>query len=272
VVTVVGMFAYLATGYITSIRLTAIQGFTPLQASLAFVVFNGVSALIQVPIASRLIVRYNPKWVLGGGLLLIAAGDFWMWRIPIETQSVSALVPPLVIAGAGVAFALTAVTAVVINTVPNHLAGMAAGWASLLRDFGFTLGPAVIGAIALSRAANEIGARVASDPDLGHALQNFNGSAANVPIDQRPQVEAAIGAVNSGPLGANAVPATITLPDGSTVPFNPLKETAFHALGSAYSLGYLIVGLCALAAAVIAVVLISGRSHDPLIEPESLND
>jgi MFS family permease len=272
VVTVVGMFAYLATGYITSIRLTAIQGFTPLQASLAFVVFNGVSALIQVPIASRLIVRYNPKWVLGGGLLLIAAGDFWMWRIPIETQSVSALVPPLVIAGAGVAFALTAVTAVVINTVPNHLAGMAAGWASLLRDFGFTLGPAVIGAIALSRAANEIGARVASDPDLVQALQYFNSSAANAPIEQRPQVEAAIGAVNSGPLGANAVPATITLPDGATVPFNPLKETAFHALGSAYSLGYLIVGLCALAAAVIAVVLISGRSHDPLIAPESLND
>jgi MFS family permease len=272
VVTVVGMFSYLATGYITSIRLTAIQGFTPLTASLAFVVLNGVSAVIQVPVASRLIEHYNPKWVLGGGLLLIAAGDFWMWQIPIGNQSVGALVLPLIVAGAGVAFALTAVTAVVINTVPNHLAGMAAGWASLLRDFGFTLGPAVIGAIALSRAANEISSKIASTPALHQALQHFNASAATAPANQRQAVEGAIAAVNSGPLGANAVPATVSLPNGSTVPFNPLKETAFHALGNAYSLGYLLVGLCALAAAVITVFFIRGRSSDALIAPDSLND
>ncbi|GAA2118774.1 MFS transporter [Actinomadura napierensis] len=270
--TVVGMFAYLGTGYITSIRLTAIQGFTPLSASLAFVVFNGVSALIQVPIASRLIERYNPKWVLGAGLLLIAAGDFWMASVSIEHHSIGVLLPPLVIAGAGVAFALTAVTAVVINTVPNHLAGMAAGWASLLRDFGFTLGPAVVGAIALSRAADEISAKVAANPALSAALQKFNASAASTPESQRQAVESAIGAVNSGPLGANGVPATITLPDGTKVPFNPLKDTAFHALGGAYSVGYLIVGICAVAAALIAMLFIAGRAHDPLVSEDSLQD
>jgi Major Facilitator Superfamily len=272
VVTVVGMFCYLGTGYITSIRLTAIQGFTPLRAAIAFMVYNGVAALIQVPVASRLIERYNPKWVLGGGLLLIAAGDFWMWRIPIGTQSVGALVPPLIVAGAGMGFALSAVTAVVINTVPNHLAGMAAGWASLLRDFGFTLGPAVVGAMALGRAANQISSTVTADPALGNALQQFNASAATAPDGQRQALEGAIAAVNSGPLGANAVPGTLSLPDGSTVPFNPLKDTAFHALGSAYSLGYLIVGLCAVAAAVVTVVLIRGRRTDTLVTAESLDD
>lgn len=272
IVTVVGMFTYLGTGYITSIRLTAIQGFTPLKASLAFVVFNGVSAAIQLPIASRLIQKYNPKWILGGGLLLIAVGDFWMASIPITRVSVGALLPPLVIAGAGVAFALTSVTAVVINTVPNHLAGMASGWASLLRDFGFTLGPAVVGAIALSRAANEISAKVASNPTLSAALDQFNASAAKVPEAQRPAVEAAIGAVNSGPLGANGVPGTITLTDGTSVPFNPLQQTAFHALGSAYSLGYLIVGICALVAAVVAMAFIGGTSHDTLLTKDSLRD
>ncbi len=271
VVTVVGMFTYLGTGYITSIRLTAVQGFTPLSASLAFVVFNGVSALIQVPIASRLIERYNPKWVLGGGLLLIAIGDFWMASISIQQHSVGVLLPPLVIAGGGVAFALTAVTAVVINSVPNHLAGMAAGWASLLRDFGFTLGPAVVGAVALSRAANEISVKVASNETLAAALQRFNASAASAPEGQRQAVQGAIGAVNSGPLGANAVPSAITLPDGSAVPFNPLKDTAFHALGNAYSLGYLIVGICAVAAALVAMVFIGGRAHDTLVSEESLN-
>ncbi|KOU57601.1 MFS transporter [Streptomyces sp. MMG1533] len=268
IVTVVGMFCYLGTGYVTSIRLTAIQGFTPLKASLAFIVFNGVSALIQVPIASRLIERYDPKWVLGGGLLLLGAGDFWMASIPIGHQSVTPLVAPLVVAGAGVAFVLSAVTAVVINTVPHDLAGMAAGWTSLLRDFGFTLGPAVVGAIALSRAAHEISDKVASDPALGHALNTFNASAATAPDGQRETVEGAIAAVNSGPLGANAVPETVALPDGSTVPFNPLKDTAFQALGNAYSLGYLIVGLCAVAAAVVTVVLIKGHRPDTPVTAE----
>ncbi|GGW86898.1 MFS transporter [Streptomyces caelestis] len=269
IVTVVGMFCYLGTGYVTSIRLTAIQGFTPLKASLAFIVFNGVSALIQVPIASRLIERYDPKWVLGGGLLLLGAGDFWMASIPIGHQSVTPLIAPLVVAGAGVAFVLSAVTAVVINTVPHNLAGMAAGWTSLLRDFGFTLGPAVVGAIALSRAAHEISDKVASDPALGQALDTFNASAATAPDAQRETVEGAIAAVNSGPLGANAVPETVALPDGSTVPFNPLKDTAFQALGNAYSLGYLIVGLCAIAAAVVTVVLIKGDRPDTPVTAEA---
>jgi MFS family permease len=269
IVTVVGMFCYLGTGYVTSIRLTAIQGFTPLKASLAFIVFNGVSALIQVPLASRLIERYDPKWVLGGGLVLIGAGDFWMAAIPIGDRSVTPLIAPLVVAGVGVAFVLSAVTAVVMNTVPHNLAGMAAGWTSLLRDFGFTLGPAVVGAVALSRAAHEISDKVASDPSLGQALDTFNASAATAPDGQREAVEGAVAAVNSGPLGANGVPATVTLPDGSTVPFNPLKDTAFQALGSAYSLGYLLVGLCAVAAAVVTVALIGGRRPDTPLTPET---
>jgi len=42
----------------------------------------------------------------------------------------------------------------------------------------------------------------------------------------------------------------VTVANGKSVPLNPLHDTAFHALGSPYSTGYLIVGLCAVAAAV----------------------
>jgi len=56
------------------------------------------------------------------------------------------------------------------------------------------------------------------------------------------------------------------------VPFNPLKDAAFHALGSAYSLGYLIVGVCAVAAALVTVIFIAGRPKDTLLTAESLND
>ncbi len=269
VATVVGMFAFLGTAYATSIRLSSIQGFTPLKTSIAFLLLNGM-ALVMVPLTSRTLERYNPRWILGVGFALIAGGDLWLTALSAADMSVAPVIVPLLLVGTGFALALSSVTAVAVNTAPNHLAGMASGSTSMLRDFGFTLGPAVVGAIALSQAAAQISAKVSSDPTLSKALAAFNGSAAEAPAAQRPTLEAAIGAVNSGPLGANAVPGSITLPSGQTVPFNPLKDVAFHALDHAYSIGYLVCGLSALAAALLAVFGLSGRTHESQISTESL--
>jgi hypothetical protein len=127
---------------------------------------------------------------------------------------------------------------------------MASGTTSQLRDFGFTLGPAVIGAIALSRAAAEIQDKIASTPALQSAMAGFAKSAP-------PPV---VGAVRSGPLGANAIPG------------NPLKDVAFHALDHAYSLGYVVCGVAALVAAALAGGALRGAAHRPLVTEESLHD
>ena len=203
VVTVVGMFAFVGTAYVTSIRLTAIQGFTPLKASVAFVFLSGLT-LVQMPLTSRLLERYNPKWVLGGGFALIGAGDLWLAAVPATNLSLAAIVAPLVIAGIGFALAVSSVTAVAVNAMPNHLAGMASGTTNMLRDLGFGLGPAVIGAVALSQAAAQISRTVAGSASLRGALAGFTASAAHAPAAQRPALEAAVRAVQSGPLGANA--------------------------------------------------------------------
>ena len=140
---------------------------------------------------------------------------------------------------------------------------MASATTSLLRDFGFTLGPAIIGAIALSRAASSIHNTIAGSPSLQRALNMFYASVAHAPAAQRPKLAAAVGAVKSGPLGANGVPAVAKLPNGHTVPLNPLKDTAFHALGSAYSLGYVVCGIAAgLSALLVLLVLRADPHHD----------
>src|SRR5256714_10918159 len=233
IATVVGMFAYLGTAYTTSIRLSAIQDFTPLKTSIAFVLLNAM-ALLMVPLTSHVLERYNPRWTLTAGFGLTAVGDFWLSQLSASHLSIAPVIAPLIVIGTGFALALNAITAVAVNTVPNHLAGMASGTTSLLRDFGFTLGPAVIGAIALSRAASSISAKVASNDALAKALAAFNAAPANAPAGQRPELEAAVGAVNSGPLGANAVPGTVTLPSGKPIPVNPLQDVAFHAPDNPY--------------------------------------
>ena len=269
VVTVLGMFAYLGTGYSTSIRLSAIQGFTPLKTSIAFVLMYSM-ALLLTPLVSRVLAAVNPRFILVGAFVLIGGGDLWVSAIPITTTAWPPIIAPLVLIGIGFAFAVSAVTGVTINTVPHRLAGMASGASSMLRDLGFTLAPAVLGAVALSRAASDISAKIASNPTLASAVAAFNASPTTAPPAMRAQLEGAVGAVNSGPLGANAIPATVPGPDGKLIPFNPLKETAFHALGSAYSLSWIICGCAALVAAALTIVALGGSADDNLITADSL--
>lgn len=261
IVTVTGMFAFLGTAYATSVRLSSIQGFSPLKTSLAFLLLNGCT-VAQVPLTARLLPRVNPRWMLGGGLLLISAGDFWLSSLTAANLSLVPTIAPLALVGIGFAFAISSVTEVVVNTVEGGLEGMAAATTSLLRDFGFTLGPAVIGAVALSRAASDITAKVSASPALQKALAAFYASPAHVPAAQRATVAAAVGAVKSGPLGQNAVPAAIPGPGGHLVPFNPLKQVAFHALDHAYNIGYGVCGAAALVSFALAVGFLRSRTGE----------
>ncbi|HXS62521.1 MAG TPA: MFS transporter [Streptosporangiaceae bacterium] len=271
IVTIFGMFAFLGIAYSISIRLSAIQGFSPLKTAVAFLISNGI-ALVQLPVTIRLMERTSPKWPLSGGLVLMAAGAIWMAVTPTTTMSLIPVIPPFVLVGIGFALALTALTAIAVNTPPTHLAGMASGTTNMLRDFGFTLGPAVIGAVALSQAAGEIRSRLAASATLRKALATFNAAPAHTPLAQRAEVEGAVHAVASGPLGANAVPATITLPSGQSVPFNPLKGVAFDALSRSYSHGFLLSGAAALLAALVTVIAMRARSDEPLLDLEALDE
>jgi hypothetical protein len=85
-------------------------------------------------------------------------------------------------------------------------------------------------------------------------------------------VEAAVHAVGSGPLGANAVPATVRLSSGAVVPFNPLHQVAFDALSRSYSHGFLICGASALLAAALTVIAIRSEVNETLLDLELLDD
>jgi len=267
VVTVVGMFAYLGTAYATSIRLSAIQEYSPLATSLGFFCLN-VMGVVLFPVSTRVVERFSPGVVLGTGMALIAIGDFVLAAIPATNLSIGAVAAPLLVVGAGFKLAVTSITVVAVNSVPTSKAGMASGATSMLRDGGLTLGPAIVGAIALTNAANAINAQIASSPSLQSALDKFYAAPEHVPAAQRPQVEAAVHAVKSGPLGQNGVPAEVPGPDGTPIPFNPLKDVAFHALSHAYAIGYLVCGIAAAAAALIAFTMLGRRrNQDVFTEP-----
>ena len=111
------MFAYLGTAYATSIRLSAIQGYTPLKTSIAFVLLNIMGWCC--PGDPRILQRYNPGWTLAAGAALIGVGDLGLAAIPATDLSVAPVAVPLLLVGAGFELAVTAITAVAVNTVPT---------------------------------------------------------------------------------------------------------------------------------------------------------
>ncbi|MFC6706693.1 MFS transporter [Flexivirga alba] len=267
IVTVLGMFAYLGTAYATSIRLSAIQEYTPLKTSIGFILLN-IMGVVLFPVSTRMLQKLNPGWVLAGGMALIGVGNVAMAAIPATHLGLGAIALPLLVIGAGFKIAVTAITVVAVNSVPTSKAGMASGATSMLRDFGLTLGPAIVGAIALTSAASRISDKIASSGPLQKSLSEFYAAPGHVPAAERPTVQAAVAAVKSGPLGQNAVPSQVPGADGKMQPFNPLKDVAFHALSHGYALGYLVCAIAALLAAVIAAVLLGGRKHDHAFAPQ----
>jgi hypothetical protein len=271
IVTVLGMFAYLGTAYDTSIRLSAIQEYSPLKTSIGFFCLN-IMGVLLFPVSTRMIERFNPGWVLAAGMAMIGVGDVVLAAIPATNLSIAAVAVPLLVVGAGFKLSVTSITVVAVNSVPTSKAGMASGATSMLRDGGLTLGPAIVGAIALTSAANAINAKIASTPALQKALSAFYAAPEHVPAAQRPQVAAAVAAVKSGPLGQNGVPAQVPGPNGKLIPFNPLKDTAFHALSHGYAIGYLVCGLSALVAGVVAAAMLGGRQHrEVFVEPATVD-
>lgn len=241
-VAVVGMFSYLGTAYATSIRLGPIQHQSPLRSSVAFIMLNS-GALLLMPLTSRLLERVSARWILGAGLALMAAGDFIAATLPVSDRALTSLIVPIGLVGIGFALTVSAITATAVNTVPVHYAGMASASTSLLRDFGFTLGPAVIGAIALSRAAS----RFTSDLGSAHLSAQVKAAATGV-------------AHAGGPLAVNSVPPAS--PPGGAAPL------ALDALGSGYSLGYAVCGIAALASCVLTLLALRSRGADPAVEAE----
>ncbi|MBX7547872.1 MFS transporter [Streptomyces sp. tea 10] len=234
-VAVVGMFSFLGTAYATSIRLGPVQHQSPMRASFAFLLLNGITPLLT-PLTSRLLHRLPARALLTAGLALIAAGDFLAAGLDVGDRALTSLILPLGLVGIGFAFTVSSITATAVNTVPLPLAGMASAATNLLRDFGFTLGPAVIGAVALSQAAS----RVTSSLGASSSLNPESKAAAH-------EVLAA-----GGPLALNSVPANT--PPGAA------RSYALDALGHGYSIGFVVCGAAALCSAVLVVAALRGRT------------
>jgi len=253
IVAIVGMFAYLAVCFSMSIFLGAIIHVSAAKIGVLFLVIQ-VPALLLVPLIARLIHSVSPQYVLTIGFAFIAASAFWAATFDAHTTSWTDFIAPMLLNGIGFALTVASITAVAINTVPLHLAGMASATTNLLRDFGFAMGPVVISAIAypiadhkfLGKLDAAIGASGLTDPAAIGTVQGIGHEAGAIAINSLPVIP---GPDGGAPLGE--------------MPF-PIHDAAFTALGSAFNAAFVVAGVCAVVAAALTFLGLFGHQNHPL--------
>ncbi|MGW3131838.1 MFS transporter [Streptomyces sp. NPDC001123] len=217
VVALTGMFGFIGTAYCVSIRLGAVMHLSALRAGMPFVILQLIPLLLA-PVLSKMLTRVEPRWLLMGGLLPMAAGQFWIAALPITTTSLAAFIGPVLLLGVGFICVVSSLTSAAVNAVPIEMTGMASGATSLVREFGQGLGPAVISTIAMSAASSALVGKL-SGADAG--------------------MEAA-----AGPL------AVVNAGSGSA------KAAAQDALAHGMALGVVICGCASLLGALVTLLLV----------------
>ncbi|MFS2124833.1 MFS transporter [Pseudomonas sp. Pseusp97] len=130
-----------------------VLGYDDVKAGWSLLAYT-LPTLVVPPIAERLAHRFQPGWVIPGGMFVIGAGFFLMlWGSSLDHASWLTLLPGCVLAGIGLGLTNTTVTNTSTAAVPAARAGMASGIDMSARMISLAINIAVMGLILLSGVA-----------------------------------------------------------------------------------------------------------------------
>ena len=145
-------------------------GYGPLAAGARFLPLT-VLAFIVAPIAGKLTVRIQVRYLLGTGLFLIAAGCLVM-ATTHATSTWTVLLPGFILAGIGIGTVNPVLASSAISVVPPQRSGMASGTNSTFRQVGIATGIAGLGSVFQSqiqhKTLNALGATPAGQSVVAH--------------------------------------------------------------------------------------------------------
>jgi EmrB/QacA subfamily drug resistance transporter len=139
--------AVFAMWYFVSLYLQEVLGYSPIRAGLAFLPMT-ISIIVATSLARRFIGRFGPGRVLAGGMTLVAIGMALFATVPADGVYVSDVLAPAVITALGLGFSFVPVTIAAVAGVQGPQAGLASGLVNTSRQFGGSLGLAVLATIA----------------------------------------------------------------------------------------------------------------------------
>jgi EmrB/QacA subfamily drug resistance transporter len=131
--------------FFVSLYVQNILRYSPIQAGAGFIPMT-ILIMVIAPIAGRTSDRIGSRWLMTAGMTLIALSLFLFSRLTVNS-SYPDLVIPMILAGIGMATAMSPTTAAAMTSVPAAKAGVGSAVLNSFRQVGGSLGIALLGAI-----------------------------------------------------------------------------------------------------------------------------
>ena len=147
--------AMFGTFFFVSLYMQNVLGYSPVEAGASFLPMTILIILIA-PRAGALTDRVGSRWLVGGGMTLLAGMLFYYTTLG-ASESFWALLPGLLLGGVGMGMTMTPVTAAAMSAVPVDKAGVGSAVLNSARQVGGSLGIAVMGSIVASASSYLVG-------------------------------------------------------------------------------------------------------------------
>jgi len=131
--------------FFVSLYMQNVLGYSPVRAGTAFLPMTVLIVAIA-PLAGRVSDRMGSRWLMTGGMMLVALQLFYFSRLGVH-ESYATLVPGMLIGGVGMASVMSPSSAVALRGVPVDRAGVGSAVVNTSRQVGGSTGIALMGAI-----------------------------------------------------------------------------------------------------------------------------
>jgi EmrB/QacA subfamily drug resistance transporter len=178
--------------------LQQVAGYSALAAGTASLPVTLVMFLLSTRFG-MLADRYGPRFFMGVGPLVAAAGLAWFLRLDADVDYLTDLLPGLLVFALGLAMTVAPLTATVLADADEHNAGVASGVNNAIARVAGLVAIAAVGALVAasfgSTLEDNLG-RMALRPDVAPAVEDAKKQplAEVVPADAPPRVRRVVSA------------------------------------------------------------------------------
>jgi len=142
-------------------------GFSPIQTGLAFLPMTFATVVGATTGSTLLLPRFGPRPLIGGGMLIGAAGMLSLTGVGVDTAYASHVIPGLVGIGAGLGLVFSSAFETATLGVEPRESGVASAMVNTMQQVGGSIGIALLSTLAATAVSTDLAAAAGRpDPSL----------------------------------------------------------------------------------------------------------
>jgi EmrB/QacA subfamily drug resistance transporter len=135
--------------FVGTLYMQQVLHYSALQSGLAWLAAS-LTSIALAGLSQALVTRGGAKLVMAAGMTMIGAGAIWATQVPVHGHFLANLAGPMVVAGAGTAFAFIPISIAALAGVKEQQAGLASGLLNTSQQLGGAIGIAIASSVAAS--------------------------------------------------------------------------------------------------------------------------